>query len=81
MRLHQIKKCLLHIKENYYQNEMTTHRMGKKFGKLFIRIQNMQKAQKLNTKRTHSLIIKWQLNRQFSKEVQMANIGRTVHHF
>jgi hypothetical protein len=77
MELHQIKK-LPHSKESNYQN----HRQLIEWKKIFAShlsdiglIPRTYRVPKLDAKRTSSPINKWanELNRRFSKEVQIAN--------
>jgi hypothetical protein len=78
MGYHQIKK-LLHIKGNNYQNQETTHRMGKIFASYSLDKELISRIYKelknLNTRRSNNPVNKWpnELNKYFSKEVQMAN--------
>jgi hypothetical protein len=78
MGQHEIKK-LLHGKGNSHQTEETLYRMGENLCQLYIwqgiNNQNIQGTQKLTSQRINSPLNKMtnELNRQFSKEVQMTN--------
>jgi hypothetical protein len=74
MGVHQIKK-LLYSKGNDCQNQETTYRMREYLYQVFIKeltSRIYKEFKNANAKRTKNPIIKW-ANKQFSKEVQMAN--------
>jgi hypothetical protein len=59
MRLHEIKR-LLHIKENSFQNQGPTHRMGENLQAIHWTMSRIyKKLKKLITKRANNQINKW----------------------
>jgi hypothetical protein len=75
----QQTKTLLHSKGNYFQNQKKMYRWEENFVVIHCSVKGLifrvyKEFQKLNNKRIKTLINKWttELNKRFSKEIQMA---------